>query len=410
MQSSLRYLGLASLVPFASLFVACGPAPTPAVGKTVIEKKMAAIAELASRGTYLPPPIDGITLAAHEIDLKLPRGCVPLDAQGMLGAAKFVDDAESELLSACNIVGDSGGIDGIDGIDGKGGTGKKPVKVTVVLIRHRVQVETGEAAASALLRSPGVLSATTTTITGSANAGGGAALSPEVVVTLNAPTGDGARPGTAVWYGALDGLYVLYAEVDGDAESIAAWGDALTGAIIPGASSHPIRWRAPTGLAPSQSAFGPFKMRLPETLSKVSHDQRTFNEFIGDSRDPLDPRDGQKFATLRDETGLAVGGSGFRVAPLPGIAPDAMGVAKMSATARGGTALTTSFVDAPIGKIARVDATRPSGDHEVYAAFMEGGEVTVMHLVFAKEKWAAYSPWVDASFATVTFGGDDGPY
>lgn len=398
MQSSRYVLGfqmLVGLVPLA-LLSACGQGPAPVVAKTVIEKKMEAIAELASRGAYLPPPIDGATLTAHEVALKLPRGCAPLDAQGMLGAARLVDDDESELLSACNIVGD------VADASAK----SKPVKVTLVLIRHKVQVETGEAAAAALLRSPGVLSATTTT----AAAAPGAALGPEVVVTLNAPGSEDARPSTALWYGALDGLYVLYAEVDADAGSIAAWGDALTSSLVPGASSHPIRWRAPTGLAPSQSAFGPFKLKLPETLSKVSHDQRTFNELIGDDRDPLDPRDAHAFATMRDETGLAVGGSAFRLKPLPGVANDPMSLARLAADTRGGTELTASFVDAPIGKVARVDATRPSGDHEVYAAFAEGGEVTVLHFVFAKAKWASYAPLIDPSLATVTFGGEDGPY
>jgi len=390
-RASLRLLGASSLLLTAS----CMQQTTAKPVKTMVEKKMESIAALASRGTFLPPPIDGAKLAARDVELQLPHGCVPVNADGMVKASALVDDAESELLTACNIVvpnpnappGDLAGV-----------------KVTLVLIRHLVQIETGESAAAALLRSPGVLSATTTTAT----ALPGATMGPEVVITLNAPSSVDSRPSTALWYGAMDGLYVLYAEVDGDAESIAAWGDALAASMQPTSSSHPIRWRAPTGLAPSSSAFGPLKIKLPEKVSVVS---KTFNDLIGDAKDPLDPRDGRAFAQLRDESGLAVGGSVYRAKLLPVIAPDAAHLARLAAETRGGVDLEEHMVTSSVGSIARVDATRPDGTHEIYAVVAdEPGEATVMHLVFAKDKWASYAPLIDASLATLERGSTNDPY
>ena len=394
MKSSSLRLGV--LVMAGSAVVSCMRSTTAQPAKTMVEKKMESIAALAMRGTFLPPPIDGAKLTARDVELQLPQGCVPIDASGMEKASALVDDAESELLTACNIVVPSG--------DAQGKNDHGGVRVTLVLIRHLVQIETGESAASALLRSPGVLSATTTTATPLP----GATMGPEVVITLNAPSSAESRPSTALWYGAMDGLYVLYAEVDGDAESIAAWGDALTATLQPTASSHPIRWRAPTGLAPSSSAFGPLKMKLPEKVSVIS---KTFNDLIGDAKDPLDPRDGRAFAQIRDESGLAVGGSVYRAKLLPFVAPDAAHLARLTAEARGGLELEEHLVTSSVGPIARVDATRPDGAHEVYAAFTdEPGEATVVHLVFAKDKWTSYAPFIDASLGTLERVAGNEPY
>jgi hypothetical protein len=387
---SLALLGVSSLS-----LVSCMEATTAKPSKTMVEKKMESIAALAMRGSFLPPPIDGAKLPARDVELQLPRGCVPVNADGMVKASALVDDAESELLSACNIVVPTSGTQASDA---------SGVKVTLVLIRHLVQIETGETAAAALLRSPGVLSATTTTATPLP----GATMGPEVVLTLNAPSSAESRPSTALWYGAMDGLYVLYAEVDGDAESIAAWGDALTATLQPTASSHPIRWRAPTGLAPSSSAFGPLRMKLPEKVSVVS---KTFNDLIGDKNDPLDPRDGRAFASIRDESGLAVGGSVYRAKLLPVIAPDAAHLARLAAEARGGVDLEQHMVSSSVGQVARVDATRADGTHEVYAVLAdEPGEATVVHLVFAKDKWKSYAPFIDASLASIERGNTKDPY
>lgn len=386
--------GLAIFGCCSLLLASCVETTTATPAKTMVEKKMESIAALSARGTFLPPPIDGAKLPARDVELQLPHGCVPVNADGMVKASALVDDAESELLTACNIVVPSSDPNG----------GEIGVKVTLVLIRHLVQIETGETAASALLRSPGVLSATTTTATPLP----GATMGPEVVITLNAPSSADARPSTALWYGAMDGLYVLYAEVDGDAQSIAAWGDALTATMQPTGASHPIRWRAPTGLAPSSSAFGPLKMKLPEKVSVVS---KTFNDLIGDAKDPLDPRDGRAFATLRDESGLAVGGSVYRAKLLPFVAPDAAHLARLTAEARGGADLEERVVTSAVGSVARVDATRSDGTHEVYAVLVdEPGEATVVHLTFAKDRWSAYAPLIDASLATLERAGVNEPY
>jgi hypothetical protein len=393
MKSS-RLLAPALLGASSLLLASCMETTTAKPAKTMVEKKMESIAALAMRGSFLPPPIDGAKLPARDVELQLPRGCVPVNADGMMKAAALVDDAESELLTACNIVVPTK----------QANDPLASVKVTLVLIRHLVQIETGESAAAALLRSPGVLSATTTTATPLP----GATMGPEVVITLNAPSSAESRPSTALWYGAMDGLYVLYAEVDGDAESIAAWGDALTATMQPTVSSHPIRWRAPTGLAPSSNAFGPLKMKLPEKVSVVS---KTFNDLIGDKNDPLDPHDGRAFATIRDESGLAVGGSVYRAKLLPIIAPDAAHLARLAAEARGGLDLEEHMVTSTVGPVARVDATRPDGTHEVYAVLTdEPGEATVVHLVFAKDKWNAYAPFIDASLASIERGSTNDPY
>ncbi|GAC1532752.1 MAG: hypothetical protein NVS3B10_27530 [Polyangiales bacterium] len=358
------------------LACAASPAPRP---KSLVERKMDSIAAMASRGTSLPPALEGGRLSAADVELLLPAGCAPLDATGMASTALQVDDADSQLLAACNVVVD----------DAQG----RHVPVTLVLIRHFVQVETGESAAAALLRSPAVLSATTTTTARTADD----ALGPEVVITLNAPSSPTSRPSTALWYGALDGLYVLYAEIDGDAASIAAWGDTLASALRPTASSHPIRWRAPTTLSPSRSAFGPFEIKLPEKVGVVS---KTFDDLIG-AADPLAAHEGRAFVTLRDETGFALGGSISVARLLPPFAATPAALAELSAIARGVTGLTTSTVASTAGAIARVDGTNARGDHEVWAALASSSdEATVVHFVVARSKWDAYAPLIGASLGT----------
>src|SRR4051812_4434539 len=97
---ALGFVGASSLLLTAS----CMQQTTAKPVKTMVEKKMESIAALASRGTFLPPPIDGAKLAARDVELQLPHGCVPVNGDGMVKAAALVDDAESELLTACNIV------------------------------------------------------------------------------------------------------------------------------------------------------------------------------------------------------------------------------------------------------------------------------------------------------------------
>jgi hypothetical protein len=388
----MRAKALWSLGIFA-LAAAC-VSTTPAKHKTLIEKKMDSLAAMAARGTFVPPPLDGAKLATGDVELLLPRGCAPLDADGMIKTASVVDDAESELLAACNIVAPASP----QGVNGQG------VKVTWVLIRHNVQVETGETAAAALLRSPAVLAATTTTMPPLP----GGTVGPEVVVTLNAPWSADARPSTALWYGALDGLYVLYAEVDADASSIAEWGDALAAAMLPTTASHPIRWRAPTGVAPSKSAFGPWEIKLPEKVSTVS---KTFDDVVGDTKDPLDPHDARAFASFRDESGFAFAGAAYVVKLLAPIAGTPAQLARLSADARDVTIEGEETIASSVGDIARVDGPNARGDHEVYAVFSSSnGEATVLHFVVAKSKWAAYAPFLDASLATLARAKTNDPY
>jgi hypothetical protein len=384
----MRDLRFWSLGIFA-LVAACTSACTsiaPTHTKTAIEKKMDSIAAMAARGSFVPPPLDGAKLTTGDVELLLPRGCVPLDASGMTKTAAVVDDADSELLAACNIVSPQG------------------VKVTLVLIRHNVQVETGETAAAALLRSPAVLSAATTTMTPLP----GASVGAEVVVTLNAPGSADARPSTALWYGALDGLYVLYAEVDADASSIAEWGDTLAASMLPTTASHPIRWRAPTGIAPSKSAFGPWEIKLPEKVSTVS---KTFDDVVGDTKDPLDPRDAHAFASFRDESGFAFAGAAYVVELLSPIAQTPAQLARLSADARDVTIENEETIASSAGDVARVDGPNARGDHEVYAAFSSSnGEATVLHFVVAKEKWSSYEAVLDASLATLARATTNDPY
>lgn len=363
---------------------------------------MDSIAAMQARGAFDPPPLDGATLATGDVQLLLPRGCAPLDPDGMAKTALVVDDAESELLAACNIVIPQPTAKGISDVPPSKST--HAVKVTLVLIRHFVQVETGETAAAALLRSSSVLSATTTTTTPLP----GANVGPEVVVTLNAPWGPDARPSTALWYGALDGLYVLYAEVDADAESIAAWGDALVTALRPTTASHPIRWRAPTGLAPSKNAFGPWKIQLPEKVGAVS---KTFDDVVGDTKDPLDPRDASAFATFRDESSFAFAGSAYVVKLLAPFAETPAQIAHLASDVRHVSIAEEKTIGSPVGSIARVDGDNARGDHEVHAAFVSStGEATVLHFVVAKEKWAAYAPLVDASLGSIERSTTNDPY
>lgn len=378
------------------LGAACVPAKSTN-SKSIVERKMETIAAMQARGAFLPPPVDGAKLQTAAVDLVLPRGCAPLDPAGMASTAAVVDDVDSELLAACNIVVPVPKVEDAVETDSPRG-----VKVTLVLLRHFVQIETGETATAALLRSPFVLSATTTTTTPVP----GATVGPEVVLTLNAPSGPNARPSTALWYGALDGLYVLYAEVDADASSIAAWGDALVAALQPTAASHPIRWRAPTGIAPSKSAFGPYRIQLPEKVSVVS---KTLDDVV-DTKDPLDPHDARSFATFRDESFFAFAGSAYLVKLLPPIASTPTQLARISADARGVTIASSTTVPSALGEISRVDGDNARGDHEIFAAFTsDSGEATVLHFVIAQSKWSSYAPFMDASLATLSHAPAD-PY
>ena len=350
------------------------------------------LASMQARGAYQPLPLDGAKIAARNVDLLLPRGCVPLDAVGMASASRFVDDGDSELLAACNVVEHS-----------KNGN---DVRVTLVLIRHDVLVETGDSAAKALMRSPGVLSATTTT----AGPLLGQTLGPEVVLTLNAPSTIDGRPSAAIWFGALDGLYVLYGEVDGDMESLAQWGDSLTSSLHPTSSAHPIRWRAPSGLAPSQMVIGPYGMKLPEEVSVVR--SSTFNDLIGDAKDPLDLKSARSFGAIRDAAGIALSGIFYRRSLLAPIADTPEKLVKMIAAVDGASDVQPAkTIDAKIGRIARLDAIGPEGRHEIYAAFLaEKGEAVVVHLAIAADKWDAYAPFVDASLSSIDHAAPSGPY
>jgi hypothetical protein len=61
--------------------------------------------------------------------------------------------------------------------------------------------------------------------------------------------------------------------------------------------------------------------------------------------------------------------------------------------------------------VARVDGTREDGGHEVFAAYeSQPGEATVLRLVFTKEKWAAYAPYIDAMLASIERDDASEPY
>lgn len=360
-----------------------------------------AVAEMAKRGAYPPPSLDGALLHAHNVDLQLPHACAPLDEAAMVHVSQLVDDNESSLLAACNI------------LETERDTGKKGPKVTLVLMRHLVQIETGEVAAASLRRSPGMLDVALTTLAPTLS---GATLGPEAVVAMNAPTSIGARPSASLWFGAQDGLYVLYVEVDSDAESLAEWAGSLTEQLRPTSAAHPLHWRAPTRLAPSSTAVGPFRIQLPEQVSAVEH---TFGDLIGDPHDPLDVRHARSLATFRDESGVALGGAAYRATLLAPIASTPEALAKMIAESRGVTELEEASLSTKAGLVARVQGVNAAGDHEVYATFREAigpadradGDCVVVHLVIAKERWEAYAPLIDASLATLSMGDvGGGPY
>ncbi|MGZ3417045.1 MAG: hypothetical protein ACXWUG_30065 [Polyangiales bacterium] len=371
------------------LLLALGCATQPQV-QTEAPKQNVSIARVNARGSFLPTPLDGVRLAAKNVELQLPRGCEPLAQSAFVHVAEIVDDEDADFLGACNLV-ESG----------------KP-RVTIVLMRHRLSLETGESAAAQLRRAPGVIDVVTTT----AGPMIGQAMGPEVVLTTNLPTQAGARPSAAVYFGAQDGLYVLYAEVDGDLESLAAWGDALTSTLRPTPSAKPIRWRAPTKLAPGTTAVGGHKLKLPEGIQTKPKKSKTFGSLVGDPNDPFDTHDYGAIVSFGDESGIAVGGNAYHAKLLPKVADSPGALAKLAADVHHVRDLEGRSVAAKVGPIARVDGTRPDGGHEVFAAFEETpGEVVVLRMVFAKEKWPAYAPFIDASLATIEAGGtDDSPY
>ncbi len=388
----MRRLAHASLLAALPLLAACnnvarGNAPIAPLGDALPY----GASVIAARGSYPPPPLDGAELDAKNVQLRLPRGCVPLSSEAFVRTAAVVDDEDAELLAACNVA--RGGVSG-------------GARATVVLIRHRVQLETGEDAASSLRHAPGVLSVARTTAASSVAGEAG----PEVVLTTSSPASVGARPSAAIYFGAHDGLYVLYAEIDGDAESLTAWGESLAAALKPSMAARPIRWRAPVGLAPSRSAIGgENRLRLPDTVVVTA---RTFGDLIGAPRaaDPLDAREARSLLVFRDEAQTGLGGSVYRAKLLPPIATTAGALARLTADARHLGSIEATRARTKLGDVARVDGEREDGTHEVYAAFEdEPGEVTVVRFVVAKGKWAAYAPWIEASIASLERGGAPEP-
>ncbi len=386
---SLRSLLCLLVVP--TVFACAGPKE---LGQFQVDKKRSFTA-IDARGSFLPTPLDGARLLAKNVELQLPRGCTPLDVPTFVAVAEKVNDVDSDLLAACNILSDDG-------------SSPRKAKVTIVLIRHRISLETGESAAAQMRRAPGVIDVMTTT----AGPTAGQSLGPEVVLTTSVPTGPKARPSASVFFGAEDGLYVLYAEVDGDLRSLAAWADVMTATLKPTPSARPIRWRAPTKLSPSATAVGRHKLRLIEGVKTAPSGEMTFGVLVGDAKDPLDARDAGAMFALRDDAGIAVGGNVYTAKLLAPIAGSPMAFARMAADVRGVHDLESKLVASPAGDIARVDGTRKDGSHEVFAAFeSEPGEVTVVRMVFTKEKWDAYAPFVDASLSSLSLGPvDDTPY
>jgi hypothetical protein len=152
-----------ALALLATIALGCVAAPT-APSRPLASAKLA----IDKRGLFLPTPLDGPRLLAKNVELQLPRGCAPLDIPSFVRVASLVDDEESEFLGGCNLGDDAG----------------RP-RVTIVLIRHRMTLETGEDAAASLRRAPGTLDVRATT----AGPTAGNALGPEVVVSTNVPTG-----------------------------------------------------------------------------------------------------------------------------------------------------------------------------------------------------------------------------
>lgn len=385
-------------VPFASAalsLVACagvaaGCRVAPEATAPVAPSRAPALSLVEARGSFLPTPLDGALLHAKNVDLQLPRGCEPLDSQSFVHVASMVEDEDADFLAACNLVE----------------AGK--ARVTIVLMRHHLSLETGESAAAELRRTPGAVDVVTTT----AGPIAGNAVGPEVVRATNLPGGIGARPSTSVYFGAQDGLYVLYAEVDGDLESLAAWGDALTWSLRPTTAAKPIRWRAPTKLAPGATAIGGHKMTLPEGIQVVPKKSKTLGSLVGDPEDPLDAHDAGALAAIRDEAGVAVGGNVYHAKLLPKVADSPGALARLAADVHHVHDLDTRAVTAKVGEVARVDGTRADGGHEVFAAFRTSEtEVTVVRMLFTREKWPAYAPLIDASLASIEAGAtSDGPY
>lgn len=363
---------------FALLSLALLGCVAPRARTTAVRPSVLA---LEARGSFLPPPLDGPRLLAKNVELQLPRGCAPLDIPSFVKVASLVDDEESEFLGGCNLVDDAG-----------------QARVTIVLIRHRMTLETGDDAATSLRRAPGTIDVKTTT----AGATAGAALGPEVVLSENLPTGPKSRPSTSVYFGAQDGLYVLYTEVDGDRASLDAWSEAVTSTLRPTPSARPIRWRAPTRLAPSATAIGKHKLKLPEGVDVIPSSKRTFGMLVGDASDPPDVRESEPIVRYRDEAGIAVGGMAFRAKLLAPIAATPAQFAKIAADVRGVASLESKMVGAKLFDVARVDGVRPDGTHEVFAAFEPvPGEVTVVRLAFSKTKWPAYAPFIDEMLASI---------
>ncbi|MBL8721244.1 MAG: hypothetical protein JNL79_34985 [Myxococcales bacterium] len=333
----------------------------------------------AVRSAFAPPSLDGVRLHAKNVDLALPKGCAPLGEELFVSIAAKVDDGDSELLAACNLADESGAH-----------------RVSLNLIRHRYELETGEDAAAELRRVPGVIDAQVT----STAAAMGQALAAEVVVASNRGGAHG-KPGVTVYFGAHDGLYMLYAEIDGDAGSVEAWAETLPRVLLPTSSARPIRWRAPTKLAPSATAVGPYQMKLPEGVNAVPKGTPTSGTTLGDPDDPLAANDGHPALLFRDEAGFSVGGSVYHAKLLPPLVATPGALARLAAEARGGSDLAVSTVDAKVGPLSRVDATRKDGGHDVYAAYGSGTKVTVVHFIVAKSKWATYAPWIAASLASL---------
>lgn len=339
----------------------------------------------APRAAFAPPPLGAARIHAKVVDLVLPEGCRPLSEDRFVAVAAKVDDETSELLAACNLADESG-----------------KHRVAINLIRHRYELETGEDAAAELRRAPGVIDAAVTTT----HAVDGKALAAEVVVATHRAGAHG-KPGVSVYFGAHDGLYLLYAEVDGDGPSVEAWAEALPRTLLPTASARPIRWRAPTKLAPAATAVGPWQMKLPEGVKAVPKDSPSSGTILGDPTDPLAAKDPHPALRLRDEGGFAIGGSVYHAKLLPPLVATPAAFARAAAEARGGEGLEASTVDAKVGTIARVDATRKDGGRDVYAVYGTGTDVMVVHFVVAKGKWAAYAPFVAASLATLAPPADD---
>ena len=371
------------LVVVACLGCAIAPRARPAVQRP-------SLLAIEARGTFLPPPLDGPRLLAKNVELQLPRGCAPLDIPTFVHVASLVDDEESEFLGGCNLLDE----------DGK-------ARVTMVLIRHHMTLETGDDAATSLRRVSGTLDVRTTT----AGPTAGNALGPEVVMSVNLPTGPKSRPSASVYFGAGDGLYILYTEVDGDRASLDAWSEAAPSTLRPTPSARPIRWRAPTRIAPSATAIGKHRIKLPEGIDAVPAGRRTFGMLVGDINDPLDVHESEPIARLRDEAGVAMGGMAYHAKLLSPIAATPAQLAKITADVRGVGNLESKLVAAKLFDVARIDGSRPDGTHEVFAAFESTpGEVVVLRLAFTKAKWPAYAPFIDAMLASIEPDTSGEPY